>query len=157
MSKEKGRPPSKPSRLERYRRNSARDRKLVGRLDIEKLDNLLWPLYIGFICLNFLDIYTTSIALGSAQQIFQEHNLLAAKLFAMSTEGFLFALVIKFAPAFPLFYVVFLKDDAQKHSYQVRLVKVSALAALIVGDAFYIVVVLFNNIPVLLSGITNAN
>ena len=70
----------------------------------------------------------------------------------MNFQGFLFALLIKFAPAFPLFYAVFLGDPQNRHTYQIRLIKVSAIAALIVGDAFYVWVVLLNNIPVLLNG-----
>ena len=84
--------------------------------------------------------------------MFQERNILAARLFAMNYQGFLFALLLKFAPTLPLFYAVFLKDPENKHIHQIRLIKVSAMAALIVGDAFYVWVVLLNNIPVLLSG-----
>ena len=140
-----------PSRREQYRKATERDRKWLANLNIAKTDNILWPLFIAFICLNFLDIYTTSIAMGDSP-VFQEHNILAAKLFAMNFRGFLLALLIKLAPALPMFYAVFLRDPGNKHPYQVRLIKASALAALIVGDAFYVWVVLLNNIPVLLSG-----
>lgn len=85
--------------------------------------------------------------------IFQERNLIAAKLFAMSFQGFVVALAMKFAPLLPLFYAVFENDSANRYPYQVRLVKVGALAALIAGDVFYVLVVLLNNIPVLLQGL----
>lgn len=122
-------------------------------LDLRKLDNILWPLYVAFICLNFLDLYTTSFTMSNPA-VFQERNILAVRLFAMDFQGFLFAILLKFAPTFPLFYAVFLKDPQNKHAHQIRLIKVSAIAALIAGDAFYAWVVLLNNIPVLLSGIT---
>ncbi|HVB13007.1 MAG TPA: DUF5658 family protein [Nitrososphaerales archaeon] len=139
------------SRREQYWIANERDKKWLGNLDLSRLDNILWPLYIAFICLNFLDLYTTSLALSNSL-VFQERNILAAKLFAMNFQGFLFALLIKFAPAFPLFYAVFLGDPKNSHGYQIRLIKVSAIVALIIGDAFYVWVVLLNNIPVLLSG-----
>ncbi len=141
----------KLTRGEQYRLASERDKKWLTSLDLSRLDNILWPLYIAFICLNFLDLFTTSLALSNSL-VFQERNILAAKLFAENFQGFLFALMIKFAPTFPLFYAVFLRDPQNKHPYQIRLIKVSAIAALIVGDAFYAWVVLLNNIPVLLSG-----
>ena len=141
----------KLTRREQYRLASERDKKWLTGLNLSKLDNILWPLYIAFICLNFLDLYTTSLALSNAL-VFQERNVLAARLFAENFQGFLFALLIKFAPTFPLFYVVFLGDPENKHTYQIKLIKVAAIAALIVGDGFYVWVVLVNNIPVLLSG-----
>ena len=141
----------KLTRGEQYRLASERDKRWITSLDLRKIDDILWPLYIAFICLNFLDLYTTSLALSNAL-VFQERNILAARLFAMNFQGFLFALLIKFAPTFPLFYAVFLGDPENKHAYQIRLIKVAAVAALIVGDAFYVWVVLLNNIPVLLSG-----
>ena len=139
------------SRGEQYKLANERDKKWLASLNLSKLDNILWPLYIAFICLNFLDLYTTSLALSNSL-VFQERNILASRLFAMNFQGFLFALLIKFAPAFPLFYAVFLGDPKDSHAYQIRLIKVSAIAALIVGDAFYVWVVLLNNVPVLLSG-----
>lgn len=144
----------KLTRGEHYRIASERDKRWITTLDITKLNNILWPLYVAFICLNFLDIYTTSIAL-STPSIFVERNVLAAKLFASNFAGFIFALVIKFAPALPLFYAVFV-GDSDKYHYHVRIVKVSALAALIAGVAFYCAVVLLNNIPVLLYGISSS-
>lgn len=38
--------------------------RFIDKLDLSKLDSALWPLYAAFICFNFLDIYTTSIAMG---------------------------------------------------------------------------------------------
>ena len=146
------------SRRAQYRLANERDKKWLVNLNLSKLDNILWPLYIAFICLNFLDLYTTTLALYTTTislrnpLVFQERNILAARLFTMNFQGFLFALLIKFAPAFPLLYAVFLRDPKNTHAYQIRLIKVSAIAALIIGDAFYMWVVLLNNVPVLLSG-----
>jgi hypothetical protein len=146
------------SRRAQYRLASERDKKWLGSLNLSKLDNILWPLCIAFICLNFLDLYTTTLALYtttvnlSNPLVFQERNILASRLFAMNFQGFLFALLIKFAPAFPLLYAVFLRDPKNTHAHQIGLIKVSAIAALMIGDAFYVWVVLLNNVPVLLSG-----
>lgn len=139
------------SRREQFRLASERDKRWITNLNLKRLDNILWPLYVAFICLNFLDIYTTSIAMSNAL-VFQERNILAARLFAMNFQGFLFALILKFSPAFPLFYAVFMGDPQNKHAHQIRLIKVAAIFALVVGDLFYVWVVLLNNIPVLLHG-----
>jgi hypothetical protein len=139
------------SRREQYRLATERDKRWISSLDLRKLNNILWPLYVAFICLNFLDIYTTSLAMSNAL-VFQERNILAARLFAMNFQGFLFALILKFSPTFPLFYAVFMVDPSNKHAHQIRLIKVAAIFALVVGDLFYVWVVLLNNIPVLLSG-----
>jgi hypothetical protein len=136
---------------EQYRLANERDKRWLSSLNLKRLDNILWPLFVAFVCLNFLDIYTTSIALGTST-LFREENVLAAKLFSMKFQGFMLALIIKFAPALPLSYAVFMGETKSGHSYQVRLIKVGALAALVAGDLFYVLVVLFNNIPVLVTG-----
>jgi hypothetical protein len=136
--------------LENHIEKPEEEKLWIEKLDLAKLDNALWVLYILFICLNFLDIFSTSLVLGQAQN-FHENNVLAARLFTMNLPGFLLAVVLKFAPAFPLFYIVFLKESTSKYSFQVRIIKISALFALIVGDSFYGAVVLLNNIPQLLS------
>ena len=122
----------------------------IETINLSGLDDVLWVLYIFFLCLNFLDIFSTSLALG-IQSAFQENNILAARLFSMNWQGFLLALILKFSPAFPLFFMVFLKDFGSKYSFQVRIVKVAALFALFFGDSFYVIVVLLNNIPQLIS------
>jgi hypothetical protein len=125
------------------------EKSWIQKLDGSKLENLLWVLYILFLCLNFLDIFSTSLVIGPVQN-FHEHNVLAARLFAMNFQGFLLALLLKFAPAFPLFYIVFLKDSGKNNSFQIRIVKISALFALIIGHSFYVGVVFFNNLPQLI-------
>ena len=141
----------KLSRREQYRLASERDKRWISNLNLARLNNILWPLFVAFICLNFLDIYTTSIALGTSN-LFKEENVLAARLFAMKFQGFMLALILKFAPALPLFYAVFMDEPKSGHAFQIRLIKVGALAALVAGDIFYVMVVLLNNIPVLLTG-----
>src|SRR3984893_6115145 len=131
-------------------RESTLKNSWLEKLDVASLDDTLWVLYIFFVCLNFLDIFSTSLALGN-QISFQENNILAARLFAMSTQGFLLAILLKFASTFPLFFIIFLKDQRNKYSFQVKIVKVSALFALVVGVIFYVAVVFLNNIPLLVS------
>ncbi len=85
--------PKTLSRREYIKLANGQGKLWLASLDLEKLDNLLWPLYIAFICLNFLDIYTTSLALGNAL-VFQERNVLAARLFTMNFQGFILALLV---------------------------------------------------------------
>ena len=125
------------------------DKSWIERLDGDNLDNVLWVLYIIYLCLNFLDIFSTSLVIGQAEN-FQEHNVLASRLFSMNLQGFLLALMLKFAPAFPLFYLIFLRDSKSKNPFQIRILKISALFALIIGDSFYFAIVFLNNIPQLM-------
>jgi len=130
---------------------SATETFWLNKLNLHALDSVLWPLLTAYLCLNFLDLYTTSIAIGGSQA-FQEYNIIAAKLFSMKFGGFLLAIILKFAPVFPLFYAVFSSDRSGKHHLQIRVIKISALLTLVIGDTFYSAIVLLNNIPVLLQG-----
>ncbi len=85
-----------------------------------------------------------------AGSIFLEHNPIASALFNLQFRGFLIALVFKYLPAIPLFYLVFLKDPHELHAYEVRLVKFAALAALCAADILLLYIVGINNIPTLL-------
>ncbi len=135
----------------RYAESKERDKKWLMQLNLAKVNNLLWPLYVGFICLNFLDSFSTILALNSGYA-FYEQNFFAAKLFSLGPQGFLLATILKYTLALPLFYAVFI-GVKEKYEYQIRLLKVGALAALVAADAFYIIVVFLNNIPNLLHGI----
>jgi hypothetical protein len=53
----------------------------------------------------------------------------------MRFDGFAFALSLKFLPALPLFCVVFVRDIDKKHTHQIKLVKLSALFALVAGGS----------------------
>ncbi len=136
----------KQSMSNRFRRVYARDRNMIIRLNLDLLNNMLWPLFVGFICLNFLDAYSTVLAI-KAGPVFQERNPVAALLFDMRFRGFLLAMVLKYLPALPLFYLVFVSDRDNRHPYEIRLVKFAALAALISADIFLLYVVAINNIP----------
>ncbi len=129
-------------------RANERDRRLVLSLNLKVLNDLLWPLFIGFLCLNFLDLYSTTLAMKSGP-LFQERNPIAATLFALQFRGFLVAMVLKYLPAIPLFYLVFLKDPLELHHYETRLVKFAALCALCAADILLLYIVGINNIPIL--------
>ncbi len=121
---------------------------MVLGLNITLLNDILWPLFIGYLCLNFLDVYSTILAL-KAGPLFQERNMIAAALFSLQFRGFLIAMLLKYLPAIPLFYLVFLKDPLEIHPYEIRLVKFGALCALCAADLFLLYVVGINNIPLL--------
>lgn len=134
------------SMSDRFRRVYVRDRNMITQLNLDLLNNMLWPLFVGFLCLNFLDAYSTVMAM-KAGPIFQERNPIAALLFDMQFRGFLLAMALKYLPALPLFYLVFVSDRDNRHPYEVRLVKFAALAALISADIFLLYIVAINNIP----------
>jgi hypothetical protein len=126
----------------------ARDRRFISQLDVRTLDRIILPLFIGFICINFLDLYTTTLALNFGP-LFHEHNPIAAALFSNQFQGFLLATALKYLPIMPFFYGVFLKDSKES-AFQVRLVKFSCLVALAAADIFLLYIVALNNVPALL-------
>ncbi len=144
----------KESVIQDYNQKNERDKRWLMKLKVETLDKYLWPLYVAFICLNFLDIYSTALAMTSGST-FYELNRFAASLFKLDFGGYLIAVALKFMPAVPLFYAVFCKDPKNEHPIQIRTVKYAGLIALIVGDIIYSYVVGVNNIPILLSGVSS--
>ena len=144
----------KESVVQDYRRKSERDKRWLMKLNVEFLNKLLWPLFVAFLCLNFLDIYSTALAMTSGSA-FYELNRFAAALFKLNFTGYLIAIALKFMPAVPLFYAVFSKDPRNEHPIQIRVIKYASLVALIVGDLIYLYIVGVNNLPILLSGVSS--
>ncbi|MDG6921655.1 MAG: hypothetical protein JRN59_09015, partial [Nitrososphaerota archaeon] len=83
--------------------------------------------------------------------LFHEENPLAAALFDLQFRGYLLALLFKYLPMIPLFYLVFMQDKGEKHAMQVRMVKLSAVIALTGADLLLFYVVGINNLHALLS------
>jgi len=125
-----------------------RDRDFILGLNLKTINNILWPLFVGFLCLEFLDVYSTLIALSQGQ-FFMELNPIAGTLFSLRFIGFLLALALKYLPAIPLFYLVFVGDKFETHPYEIRLVKFVALASLVAADALLLYIVALNNLPLL--------
>ena len=125
-----------------------RDRDFILGLNLKTINNILWPLFVGFLCLEFLDVYSTLIALSQGQ-FFMELNPIAGTLFSLRFIGFLLALALKYLPAIPLFYLVFVGDKFGTHPYEIRLVKFVALASLVAADALLLYIVALNNLPLL--------
>ncbi len=125
-----------------------RDRDFILGLDLKTVNNILWPLLVGFVCLEFLDVYSTLIALSQGQ-FFMELNPIAGTLFSMKFIGFLLALALKYLPTIPLFYLVFAGDKFETHPYEIRLVKFVALVSLIAADSLLLYIVALNNLPLL--------
>jgi hypothetical protein len=132
--------------LGRFKDDEKRDRQFINQLNIRVLNSLLWPLYVGFICLNFLDVYSTLLAMNSTHS-FRELNPIAAVLFGLQFHGFLLATIFKYLPAIPLFYTVFAGDSSEKYVLEIRLIKFAGLAALVASDILLVYVVGINNIP----------
>ena len=133
-----------------YREAYARDRKWIMSLDLTLMNKIIWPLFVAFICLSFLDIYTTTLALNFAP-LFYEQNPIASALFDKRFDGYLAALAWKYLPVIPLFYIVFVKDTEGRHQVGIRTVKFSALIALIGVDLLLFYIVGINNITALLN------
>jgi len=124
------------------------DRDFILGLNLKTVNNILWPLLVGFVCLEFLDVYSTLIALSQGQ-FFMELNPIAGTLFSMKFVGFLLALALKYLPTIPLFYLVFAGDKFETHPYEIRLVKFVALVSLVAADSLLLYIVALNNLPLL--------
>lgn len=139
------------SRLtERFRKANERDRAFIMSLNLSLIEKALIPLYVAFLCLDFLDVYSTLLALKATID-FRELNPIASTLFSLRFDGFLIAMVLKYLPAIPLFYLVFVKDPENKHPFDLRLVRFVALVALVAIDLYLGYIVAWNNIPTLMS------
>ena len=133
-----------------YRTVYDRDRKWMMQFDLGTLEKFAWPLFIGFICLNFLDVYTTTLAMNFGP-LFHEENPLAAAFFDRQFQGYLLALAFKYLPMIPLFFIVFVQDRSGKYALQIRMLKLAAVIALAAADIILFYVVGINNLHALLS------
>lgn len=136
--------------LESIRRANERDRLFIMNMDLRFLDKVLLPLFVAFLCLDFLDVYSTLLAIRSAFD-FHELNPIASNLFSMRFNGFLIAIVFKYLPAIPLFYLVFARDPMNNHAFEIRLIRFMGLVVLVGADALLSFIVIVNNIPTLLA------
>ena len=133
----------------RFSEARERDRDFILAINLKTINSILWPLFVGFLCLEFLDVYSTLIALSQGQ-FFMELNPIAGTLFSLKFIGFLLALVLKYLPAIPLFYLVFVGDKLEFHPYEIRLVKFVALVSLLAADSLMLYIVALNNFPLLI-------
>ncbi len=122
-------------------------------LNLNFLNKVLLPLYVAFLCLDFLDVYSTLLALKSTLA-FHELNPIASTLSSMRFGGFLIAIAFKYLPAIPLFYLVFAKDPNERHPFEIKLVRFVALVALVAADGLLGYIVVWNNLPTLLAFLT---
>ena len=127
-----------------------RDRLWMMQFDIATLQKFAWPLFTAFVCLNFLDVYTTTLAFNFGP-LFHEENPLAAALFDKQFQGYVLALVFKYLPILPLFYLVFVQDKHGKHQLEIRMVKLAVVITLAAADLFLLYVVGINNLHALLA------
>jgi hypothetical protein len=133
-----------------YRVVYERDRQWMMGFNVATLEKFAWPLFIGFLCLNFLDVYTTTLAFNFGP-LFHEENPLAAALFNLQFQGYLLALLFKYLPTIPLFYIVFVKDGSRKHELQIRMLKLAGVIALVGADLLLLYIVGINNIGAFMS------
>ena len=129
---------------ERYAEARLRETKFLMSFDLSKVDNRLLLLLSIFIVLNFFDALSTLVAITLGPS-FVELNPIASGLFRLDFVGFVAALGLKYSPMVPLAYVTFLSPN-QKHPLALRVVKVSALVALVAADVFLLAVVGSNSL-----------
>lgn len=135
--------------IEHYKGLYERDKVWIMQYDLGTLQKFIWPLFIAFICLNFLDVYTTTLAMNFGP-LFQEENPIAAALFDAHFQGYMLALVFKYLPMVPLFYLVFVQDKKEEHRIQIRVLKLAGVVALAGADLMLFYVVGINNLHALL-------
>jgi hypothetical protein len=118
-------------------------------LPLGTIERFTFPLLVGFVCLNFLDVYTTTLAMtyGSA---FRELNPVAALLFDKQFQGYLVAIAFKYLPLIPILYIVFVGDESGRHETQIRTLKFTALVVLAGADIYLLYVVGIHNFQSLL-------
>ena len=134
----------------RYKMVYERDRQWLMQFDLATLQKIAWPLFIGFVCLNFLDVYTTTLAFNFGP-LFHEENPLAAAFFDQRFQGYMLALAFKYLPVIPFFYLVFVQSKPGKHEVQIRTLKLATVVALAGADILLFYVVGINNLQALLS------
>lgn len=126
-----------------------REKRFMESLNLNILQEALWPLLAVFILLSFSDTITTLVASLSSPG-FVELNRLGSALFAQGFSGFMVAYLLKFVPIVPLFYMVAVRRGGLEYDFEVRLLKFAALVVLVFGDFYLGVIVLGNNVPQLL-------
>ena len=131
----------------RYAEARIRETKFLMSFDLLRVDGRLLVLLSVFIALNFFDALTTLVAIRLGPS-FVELNPIASGLFRLDFLGFIAALGLKYIPMIPLVYVTFL-PASQNHPLAIRVVKVSALVALVAADVFLLAVVGSNSLNLL--------
>ena len=120
-----------------------RETRFLMSFDIAKVNKRLVILLATLITLSFFDILTTLVALRLGPP-FVELNPIASGLFRLDFPGFVTALALKYLPIIPLAYATALKSEGRREVV-LRVVKVSALIALVAADIIYLAVVVANS------------
>ena len=124
-----------------------RETRYLMSFDLAKVNRRLVILLSVFVTLSFLDILTTLVALRLGPP-FVELNPIASGLFRLDFPGFVTALTLKYMPVIPLAYATVLRADGRREVV-LRVVKVSALIALVAADIIYLAVVGSNSFTLL--------
>ena len=124
-----------------------RETRYLMSFDLAKVNRRLVILLSVFVTLSFLDILTTLVALRLGPP-FVELNPIASGLFRLDFPGFVTALTRKYKPVIPLADATVLRADGRREVV-LRVVKVSALIALVAADIIYLAVVGSNSFTLL--------
>lgn len=129
--------------MSRFRRIQERDKKWLLRLDVARLNKVMFRLMVVLIVLSFTDLVLT-IAAYSTGPYFVELNLLASALFGRQFLGFVAAILLKYAVLVPIVYGVLVKDRPDR-PVQIRTVKLAVFVALVAANVVYGVIVAWNS------------
>ena len=122
----------------------------MAQFEVSTLEKYAWPLLVGFICLNFLDVYQTTLAMTQGAA-FHEENPLAAMFFDRQFQGYLTAIAFKYLPLIPFFFLVFVRDRTGVHGTQIKTLKFAAIVALAGANVYLVYVVGIHNLQSLLA------
>ena len=132
---------------ERFAEARIRETKFLMSFDIVKVNRRIVILLSVFVTLSFFDVLTTLVALKLGPP-FVELNPIASGLFHLDFLGFVTALTLKYIPIIPLVYAAVLPSDGRR-VVPFRIVKDSAVYALVAADIFYLAVVGSNSMNLL--------
>jgi hypothetical protein len=132
---------------ERMQAARLRETKFLMSFDLAMVNRRLVILLSVMVTLCFLDVLTTLVALKLGPP-FVELNPIASNLFRLDFPGFVTALTLKYIPILPLAYATALRTDGRR-VVVLRVVKVSALIALVAADIIYLAVVGSNSFTLL--------
>jgi hypothetical protein len=127
-----------------------RERNFIMGINGNSIEKWLKVSFYLFFLLYLLDVFSTFTALRFLPAAF-ERNLFFAYLFESGLSGYLVAIFFKFILILPIMIVVLFPLRRSKNELVMRILKIATLAGILAAIIIYSYIVLFNNIPILIS------
>ena len=127
-----------------------RERKFIMGINGKSLERWLKASFYLFFLLYLLDVFSTFTALRFLPEAF-ERNLFFAYLFESGLTGYLIAIFFKFILILPIMIIVLYPLQRSKNKLVMRILKIASLAGIFAAIIIYSYIVLFNNLPILIS------